>query len=172
MLKEKDDLNYTTYKNAIEKISKEIIEEIGYGHTETVYQKSMEVGLRDLGFKVDRLVPMSIKFHDIEVSFCTIDILLNEKFIIEIKTERTIFKKFKEQLEKYLRQRDLTRGVIVNFNNNKYCLECKWFNKKWLKEGKELNKKKRKIIVIEEDEDDLFDIEEYLDDADNNDRSV
>ena len=92
-----------------------IFRDLGKGHNESVYECSLEVelNLRNL-VTIRRQVPKFIFYKGFSVGVGYIDLLLNDWFVIEIKTINRVTDKDEAQLKKYLTVNQ--PGLLLNFN--------------------------------------------------------
>lgn len=97
-----------------------IHKELGPGLLETVYEVVLAAKLQKLGYLVERQVPVSIKFEDMnfEGAF-RIDILVNDILIIEVKSVEHLSGAHKKQLLTYLRLMELPVGLLINFSGER-----------------------------------------------------
>lgn len=110
--------------NEINRLSKIIVDSsyevhrhLGPGLLESVYENCLEIELKHRGIKTDRQVPVPLKYKnvDLEKEFY-IDLLVEDKIIIEIKAVETLIPVFEAQLLSYLKLADKRLGFLVNFN--------------------------------------------------------
>jgi len=105
-------------------LSKEIIaacievhKALGPGLLESAYEACLchELTLRDLRFK--RQFPIGIKYKNVNLD-CgfRLDIIAEDKVIIEIKAVEKIMPVHKKQLLTYLKLADKRLGLLINFN--------------------------------------------------------
>ena len=91
-------------------------EEIGPGLLESVYEVLLAKALCDRGLKVERQVPVSICYRGIKFDEgFRIDILVENKVILEIKSVEQMARAHKKQLLTYLRLRPCKLGYLLNF---------------------------------------------------------
>ncbi len=90
--------------------------ELGPGLLESVYEIVMAYELRKRGLKVDRQVPVEIRYDGLvfEEGFRA-DLIVEDKVILEIKSVETLGKAFKKQIQTYLKLRGLKLGYLLNF---------------------------------------------------------
>ncbi|MCA0445607.1 MAG: GxxExxY protein [Bacteroidetes bacterium] len=95
----------------------EVHRNIGPGLLESVYENCLEIELKHRGIKTDRQVPVPLKYKnvDLEKEFY-IDLLVEDKIVIEIKAVETMIPVFEAQLLSYLKLADKRLGFLVNFN--------------------------------------------------------
>lgn len=90
---------------------------LGPGLFESVYEEVLNYELQKKGLDVKRQVNMPVTHDNIkmDVGFC-LDLLVDDKVIIELKSVETIKPVHKKQLLTYLKLADLRLGVLINFN--------------------------------------------------------
>ena len=91
---------------------------LGPGLLESVYQKVLIYELEDLGLEVKCEVPIPIVYNDI-VFDCNfrIDILVENKVLIEIKSVENLAPVHFSQTLTYLKLSSIKLGLLINFNN-------------------------------------------------------
>lgn len=105
----------------IKKIAEEVFNTLGSGYSEEVYEKAMEVGLRlaKIPYENQRVLP--IFYKNFAVGSSKPDLIVKdkeggEKIVLELKatTSKTGLKE-EVQLQKYLLNLKMKKGVIINF---------------------------------------------------------
>lgn len=96
-----------------------VYNELGPGLLESVYEAALYYQLNKDGFDVKTQVPVSVIYdnQDLNVGF-RIDILVENKVIIEIKSVEELSKVHHKQILTYLKLTKLKLGILVNFNCN------------------------------------------------------
>jgi GxxExxY protein len=90
---------------------------IGEGMLEKIYERFMEVELRKRGCTVKRQVKLPITYEGVEYDeYYTVDMLVDDCLILELKTVETILPVHKYQLLTYLKLSGLRLGLLINFN--------------------------------------------------------
>ena len=91
--------------------------ELGPGLFETVYETVLAGRLTSRGLRAERQVPVPIEFdgHAFGAAF-KIDILVEGKLILEIKSVETLGKIHARQLLTYLRLTKQPVGLLMNFS--------------------------------------------------------
>jgi iron complex transport system substrate-binding protein len=91
--------------------------ELGPGLFESVYETVLAGRLERRGLKAARQVPVPITFdgHDFDVAF-RIDILVEDRLILEIKAVEQLGKAHARQLLTYLRLMKQPVGLLLNFS--------------------------------------------------------
>lgn len=98
----------------------EVYNKLGPGLLESVYQAALELELKRKGLLVKREVPIPVFYDDekLEVGF-RMDLLVNDKVIIELKSVEALAKVHHKQVLTYLKLSNLKLGILVNFNVDK-----------------------------------------------------
>ena len=91
--------------------------ELGPGLLESVYETVLAGRLEQAGVKVARQVPVPIEFdgHAFGAAF-KIDILVDDRLILEIKSVDRLLKVHAKQLLTYLRLTGQPVGLLLNFS--------------------------------------------------------
>ncbi len=109
------ELNDITYK--IRGAIFEVYNHLGPGLLESVYEAALMKELELVGLKAMSQVALPVRYkeHQIELGF-RLDILVENKIIIEIKSVKTLEDVHKKQLLTYLKLSEMEIGILVNFN--------------------------------------------------------
>jgi GxxExxY protein len=93
-----------------------VYKKIGPGLFESVYQHILKYELEKNGLLVNSEVPLPLLYDNVsfDIGF-RIDLLVNEKIIIEIKSVENITEVHHKQLITYLRLTNKKLGILVNF---------------------------------------------------------
>ncbi len=97
----------------------EVSNELGAGFLESVYQKALVIALTQKGFAVEEQVPLKVKFRGQTVGDFYVDILINGKLILELKSVKSISSEHEAQLINYLKATGIKVGLIINFGRTK-----------------------------------------------------
>lgn len=90
--------------------------ELGPGLLETVYEVILAHELRREGLSVERQVSIPIEYRGIKFDEgFRIDILVEDKVIIELKSVETLSRAHKKQVLTYLRLSGCKLGYLLNF---------------------------------------------------------
>ncbi len=108
----------------IDSISSDAIEaairihrELGPGLLESVYETLLAASLERKGYTVDRQKPIDIEFDGMRFpNAFRIDLMVDQRLIIEIKSIERILPVHAKQLLTYLRLTNQTVGLILNFS--------------------------------------------------------
>ncbi len=89
---------------------------LGPGLLESVYETVLAASLVRAGFKVDRQKPIDIEFDGMKLCAAfRIDILVDDRLIVEIKSIDKLGPVHAKQLLTYLRLTNQPVGLILNF---------------------------------------------------------
>lgn len=90
---------------------------IGPGLLESAYENALAHDLRELGFNVKQQVPMPFIYKEVkqDVGY-RLDLLVNNKVIIEIKSLDAIAPVHFSQTLTYLKLSNLKLALLINFN--------------------------------------------------------
>src|SRR6185436_4623650 len=89
----------------------EVYNEIGFGFLEHVYAAALERELRARGHQVGREVPVTVYYKGDEVAHQRLDILVDGKVVVEIKSTYELHKAAPRQVYSYLRATKLEVGL-------------------------------------------------------------
>lgn len=95
-----------------------VYNKLGPGLLESVYEKALMHELDQEGFKVKAQLCIDVIYDDLllEKGF-RIDLLVEEKVVVEIKSVECLNALHKKQLLTYLRITGLKLGLLINFNS-------------------------------------------------------
>ena len=95
----------------------EMHKELGPGLLESAYEKALAYDLRELGFNVKTQVPMPLVYKEViqDVGY-RLDILVEDKVIIEVKSVETLAPIHFAQTLTYLKLSDKKLALLINFN--------------------------------------------------------
>ena len=91
--------------------------ELGPGLLESVYEKALKAGLIRRGLRVESQVPVPINYDGmvIDAAF-RIDLLVEERLIVEVKAVDQLTKLHARQVLTYLRLMEQPVGLLLNFS--------------------------------------------------------
>ena len=91
---------------------------LGPGLLESVYEELFIHKLRERGLEVDEQVELPVTFENKKFkSTFRIDILVENKIIVELKSVEQLLPVHKKQLLTYLRLADKRLGLLINFGS-------------------------------------------------------
>lgn len=97
----------------------DIVNEIGIGHSESVYHNAFLVELRSSDFKYDweseKVLPVDYKGY--QVGFVKCDVVIKNELVIEFKAlTRKLNDVDERQVKKYMDLCGIDRGMLINFS--------------------------------------------------------
>ena len=97
----------------------EVYKALGPGLLESVYEEALTYELQKRGLKVERQREVPIKYDgQLLGTSLRLDMLVEDKVIIELKSVKELQDVFFKQTLTYLRLTNLHLGILVNFNVN------------------------------------------------------
>lgn len=91
---------------------------LGFGFLEQVYAKALEVELRDRGHCVAREFGVAIHYGGIEIAHQRLDMVVDDKVVVEIKAGESLHADATRQLFNYLRATRLEVGLLLHFGRS------------------------------------------------------
>jgi GxxExxY protein len=107
----------------LERIAREVVDcgfrlhsELGRGLLENVYELLLFQAIRQRGLACRRQVPVPIRYKGVVVDKAfKIDLLVEERLVVELKSTEQHAPVHAKQLTTYLRLTDLPLGILMNF---------------------------------------------------------
>lgn len=96
-----------------------VYNELGPGLLESIYEAALCYQLKKEGLNVQNQVPINVIYDGVilPVSY-RLDILVENKVVVELKSVETLSSVFFKQLLTYLKITKLHLGILVNFNTD------------------------------------------------------
>ena len=88
---------------------------LGPGFRERVYRRALTLELRHRGLQVQREKRVTIFYNNRKVGYHRLDLFVENRIIIELKTVDTLNKRHYAQLRSYLKSTQMKIGLLVNF---------------------------------------------------------
>ena len=103
---------------AIIGIAMELHKNIGAGLLESAYENALVYDLRENGFEVKQQLAMPFIYKEVKQDIgYRIDILVEKKVLIEIKSVENLAPVHFSQTLTYLKLSSIKLGLLINFNN-------------------------------------------------------
>lgn len=103
--------------NKVIGIAIELHRKLGPGLLESAYENALAYDLRESGLDVKQQYPMPFIYKEVKLDVgYRLDLLVNSKVIIEIKSVETLAPVHYAQLLTYLKLSNLRLGLLINFN--------------------------------------------------------
>ncbi len=97
----------------------DVYNELGPGLLESVYEAALIHELTEKGLNVKSQVGLPVKYKNTQLELgYRIDILVEDKVIIELKSVETILDVHHKQVLTYLKLTKLKLGLLINFNSD------------------------------------------------------
>ena len=93
----------------------EVYNTLEFGFLEHVYVRAPEIELRRIGHRVGRQVGVQIMYKGEEIAYQRLDLIVNDKLIIEAKSTYDLRKGARRQVYNYLRATNLEVGLLFHF---------------------------------------------------------
>jgi len=92
--------------------------ELGPGLLESVYQRCLQTELLEMGLSIASEVPVSIQYKGqfVQQEGFRMDLLVEDKVIVELKSLEKLRDVHEKQLLTYLKLTDKRIGLLINFN--------------------------------------------------------
>ncbi|MEW5989355.1 MAG: GxxExxY protein [Chloroflexota bacterium] len=97
----------------------EVHNALGPGFLEGIYQEALmrELEMRHIPFEREKTVTVTYKGHVVGIH--RLDIIVDNKIILELKAVSALNDTFKQQLKSYLKATRLQLGILVNFGSTR-----------------------------------------------------
>lgn len=97
----------------------EVYKQLGPGLLESIYEAAMMKELQANGFEVKNQVTVPVYYKgELICPDLRLDLIIDNKLILELKSVVEYRKLFEKQLLTYLRLMDCEMGYVVNFNSD------------------------------------------------------
>ena len=93
----------------------EVINELGSGFLESVYEKAMMIALSDAGLSVQSQKAIKVLFRGKPVGDYYADLLVEEKVVVELKVVKALVPEHAAQTINYLNATGIQVGLLINF---------------------------------------------------------
>jgi GxxExxY protein len=93
----------------------EVYNTLGYGFLEHVYVSSLERELRNTGHDVGREVSVPVFYKGEQVAHQRLDMIVDGKLVVEIKSTRALHEGAVRQVANYLTATNLEVGLLLHF---------------------------------------------------------
>ena len=121
------ELKYEAITRSVIGCAFEVINELGAGFLESVYEMAMLLALRQKGLSAVAQHPSKVMFRGECVGDFYADIFVEEKVIVELKAVKAIAPEHQAQIINYLNATGIEVGLLINFGNPR--LEYKRFTR-------------------------------------------
>jgi GxxExxY protein len=91
---------------------------LGFGFVEYVHAAAMEVELLSRGHRVAREFGVAVRYRGVEIAQQRLDMVVDDKLVVEIKSAERLHHDAKRQLYNYLRATNLEIGLLLHFGRS------------------------------------------------------
>ncbi len=88
---------------------------LGCGYLERFYENALCIELDRMGLPVDRQLDVPVLYQDVEVGVHRLDLVVQDRLIVELKAVRMVDAVHYAVLRSYLKATGFSLGLIVNF---------------------------------------------------------
>jgi GxxExxY protein len=88
---------------------------LGFGFLEQIYASALELELTARGHRVGREVEVIIRYDGVPIGRQRLDMIVDDKVIVEIKSSERLHKDAGRQVYTYLRATSLEVGLLLHF---------------------------------------------------------
>ena len=92
-----------------------VFNELGFGFLESIYKKAMIIELTKSDLKVESEKPLKVYYDDQVLGDFFIDLYVEDKVIVELKSVQHLVKEHEVQLVNYLQGLQKDIGLLINF---------------------------------------------------------
>ena len=93
----------------------QVYNELGYGFLEKVYENAMVISASALGLEVKPQFPVRVHFQGKVIGEHSVDLLVSDLVIVELKAVRVLLEEHEAQLLNYLKATPFEVGLLLNF---------------------------------------------------------
>ncbi len=104
------ELSYKIVEAAIE-----VHRQLGPGYAENLYEEALAVELRQRGHMVERQKKIEVKYKNQAIGLHILDMIVNERVILELKAVSDILPLHLQQALGYLKSTELPLALVINF---------------------------------------------------------
>lgn len=141
------------YSDLTEKVigcAMKVHNKLGNGYREDVYQRCLAIEITKIGLKYESEVEMPIYYDEFKVGMRRVDLLVENKIVVELKAIKEVCKSDWAQTINNLESSKFEVGLLINFGGKK--LQFKRFiNSKFknIKSGKSVVKSGKSVVKSE-----------------------
>jgi len=113
------------HKDITEKIigcSFEVINELGMGFVESIYQRALFIALQDKGLVVEPEKRIPVQFRNMQIGYFEADAIIDNSVVLELKCCKVLLPEHSAQLINYLKATNMAVGLLINVGNK----ELEW----------------------------------------------
>jgi GxxExxY protein len=97
----------------------EVHNQLGPGFSEDIYEQALTFELAERGIQYTRQKPVEVTYKNIPIGVYRLDLVIEDKVILELKAVSALNEQHKQQLLSYLKASHLQLGILINFGSRK-----------------------------------------------------
>jgi len=101
--------------NVVKESACDIYKELGAGYNETIYEEALAVEFRARKIKYNVEANAEIFYKGVKVGIHRLDFIVENKLVVELKAQNTIYPSHVGQTRSYLKTLKLNNGILINF---------------------------------------------------------
>lgn len=94
----------------------EVHKALGPGFLESIYEEALVIELKHRNINLQQQPKVNVMYRGHEVGQSRLDLLVEDKIIVELKAVETILPIHHAQVISYLKAKNLNLGLLINFN--------------------------------------------------------
>lgn len=91
---------------------------LGFGFMEHVYSAALDLELRKRGHRMTREFGVPVYYEGVEIARQRLDLVVDERIVLEIKATERLHRDATRQLYNYLRATNLEVGLLLHFGRS------------------------------------------------------
>ncbi|MDM1553303.1 GxxExxY protein [Chryseobacterium indologenes] len=96
----------------------EVHKNLGVGLLESAYETALAYELRTMNLNVKQQIVLPLQYKEVTIENAyKIDLIVEDKVIVEVKSVLELHSIFSAQVLTYLKQTDMKLGLLINFNS-------------------------------------------------------
>jgi len=95
----------------------EVYNELGYGYNEKNYEEAVALSLAKQNIKFRRQAPYEIKYKDEPIGKYSLDFIIEDKIVLELKKGDYFSKRNIDQVKEYLSVTNTKLAILANFTS-------------------------------------------------------
>lgn len=97
----------------------EVHNNLGPGFSEKIYEEALIRELKEKGILYERQKLINIYYKDVKIGEYRLDLIAENKVILELKAVSELNSTFEAQIFSYLKATGMKLGMLINFGNKK-----------------------------------------------------
>ncbi len=93
----------------------EVHKHLGPGFVESIYENALALELRSRRIPLQRQLAVSVLYRDVEVGLHRLDLLVEDRIVVELKAVKELSDNHFVVVRSYLRALELDHALILNF---------------------------------------------------------